>query len=155
MKTLKNFFSSIFAITFLFMSVNIAQALEIEYWQYTYKSRVAAIDKLIENFQSNNPGITIKHVNFPYADYRKKVAIAISSGDGPDLVQLYYGWLNDYRDGGLIQSLPQDTFPHSEIESNFFKMVSSMVFDDFLNCFQMISSIIFNDILNVFQWFPK
>ncbi len=129
MKTLKNFFSSIFAITFLFMSVNIAQALEIEYWQYTYKSRVAAIDKLIENFQSNNPGITIKHVNFPYADYRKKVAIAISSGDGPDLVQLYYGWLNDYRDGGLIQSLPQDTFPHSEIESNFFKMVSSMKVD--------------------------
>ena len=111
------------------MSVNIAQALEIEYWQYTYKSRVAAIDKLIENFQSNNPGITIKHVNFPYADYRKKVAIAISSGDGPDLVQLYYGWLNDYRDGGLIQSLPQDTFPHSEIESNFFKMVSSMKVD--------------------------
>jgi len=129
MKTLKNFFSSIFAITFLFMSVNIAQALEIEYWQYTYKSRVAAIDKLIENFQSNNPGITIKHVNFPYADYRKKVAIAISSGDCPDLVQLYYGWLNDYRDGGLIQSLPQDTFPHSEIESNFFKMVSSMKVD--------------------------
>ena len=111
------------------MSVNIAQALEIEYWQYTYKSRVAAIDKLIENFQSNNPGITIKHVNFPYADYRKKVAIAISSGDGPDLVQLYYGWLNDYRDGGLIQSLPKDTFPHSEIESNFFKMVSSMKVD--------------------------
>ncbi len=129
MKTLKYFFSSISAITLLFMSVNVANALEIEYWQYTYKSRVAAIDKLIENFQANNPGITIKHVNFPYADYRKKVAIAISSGDGPDLVQLYYGWLNDYRDGGLIQPLPKDAFPHSEIESNFFKMVSSMKVD--------------------------
>ena len=30
------------------------------------------------------------------ADYRKKVAIAVAAGDGPDLVQLYYGWLNDY-----------------------------------------------------------
>ena len=103
--------------------------MEIEYWQYTYKARVEAIDKLIANFEKANPDITVKHTSFPYADYRKKVSIAISSGDGPDLVQLYYGWLNDYRDGGLIQPLPKDTFPHDEIESNFFKMVSSMKVD--------------------------
>ena len=128
LKNIKLFLFSIIGLIFIFSSIT-ANAVEIEYWQYTYKARVEAIDKLIANFEKANPDITVKHTSFPYADYRKKVSIAISSGDGPDLVQLYYGWLNDYRDGGLIQPLPKDTFPHDEIESNFFKMVSSMKVD--------------------------
>ena len=128
LKNVKLFLFSIIGSIFIFSSIT-ANAVEIEYWQYTYKARVEAIDKLIANFEKANPDITVKHTSFPYADYRKKVSIAISSGDGPDLVQLYYGWLNDYRDGGLIQPLPKDTFPHDEIESNFFKMVSSMKVD--------------------------
>ena len=128
LKNIKLFLFSVFGSIFIFTSIA-ANAVEIEYWQYTYKQRVEAIDKLIANFEKANPDITVKHTSFPYADYRKKVSIAISSGDGPDLVQLYYGWLNDYRDGGLIQPLPKDTFPHDEIESNFFKMVSSMKVD--------------------------
>ena len=128
LKNIKLFLFSIIGSIFIFSSIT-ANAVEIEYWQYTYKARVEAIDKLIANFEKANPDITVKHTSFPYADYRKKVSIAISSGDGPDLVQLYYGWLNDYRDGGLIQPLPKDTFPHDEIESNFFKMVSSMKVD--------------------------
>ncbi len=128
LKKIKLFLFSIIGSIFIFSSIT-ANAVEIEYWQYTYKARVEAIDKLIANFEKANPDITVKHTSFPYADYRKKVSIAISSGDGPDLVQLYYGWLNDYRDGGLIQPLPKDTFPHDEIESNFFKMVSSMKVD--------------------------
>ena len=128
LKNIKLFLFSIIGSIFIFSSIT-ANAVEIEYWQYTYKARVEAIDKLIANFEKANPDITVKHTSFPYADYRKKVSIAISSGDGPDLVQLYYGWLNDYRDGGLIQPLPKDIFPHHEIESNFFKMVSSMKVD--------------------------
>ena len=128
LKNIKLFLFSLIGSIFIFSSIT-ANAVEIEYWQYTYKARVEAIDKLIANFEKANPDITVKHTSFPYADYRKKVSIAISSGDGPDLVQLYYGWLNDYRDGGLIQPLPKDTFPHDEIESNFFKMVSSMKVD--------------------------
>ena len=80
MKYLKKIFRfSLISLLSLFIG-NIANAVEIEYWQYTYKSRVAAIDKLIEKFEAANPGITVKHTHFPYADYRKKVAIAVSAG---------------------------------------------------------------------------
>jgi len=127
-KNIKLYLFSIFGSLFIFSSIS-ANAVEIEYWQYEYGARVEAIDKLIANFQSANPDITIKHTYFPYADYRKKVAIAVAAGDGPDLVQLYYGWLNDYRDTGLIQPLPKDVFSHDDIESNFFKMVSAMKVD--------------------------
>jgi len=103
-----------------------ARAVEIEYWQYFFEARVKAMDALIEKFEAANPGITVKHTHFPYADYRTKVAAAIPAGEGPDVVQLFYGWLNDYIDASLIQPLPASAFPAAEVESEFFPMVQAM-----------------------------
>ena len=66
-KWLKSVFALVIGSTSLIWS-GLAQAVEIEYWQYTYGSRVEAIDKLIESFEAANPGITVKHTHFPYAD---------------------------------------------------------------------------------------
>ncbi|MCY3875448.1 MAG: extracellular solute-binding protein, partial [Rhodobacteraceae bacterium] len=104
-----------------------AQAeVEIEYWQYFFDARVTAMEQLIENFESANPDIKVTMTHFPYADYRTKVAAAIPAGEGPDVVQLFYGWLNDYVAAELIQPLPNDAFPPSMIEDEFFPMVGAM-----------------------------
>lgn len=103
-----------------------AQAVEIEYWQYFFDARVDAMEQLIENFETANPDITVTMTHFPYADYRTKVAAAIPAGEGPDVVQLFYGWLNDYVEAELIQPLPADTFPVSQIDDSFFPMVQAM-----------------------------
>lgn len=103
-----------------------AQAVEIEYWQYFFEARVNAMDALIEAFEEQNPDITVRQTHFPYADYRTKVAAAIPAGEGPDVVQLFYGWLNDYIEADLIQPLPTDVFPASEVEAEFFPMVEAM-----------------------------
>lgn len=100
--------------------------VEIEYWQYVFEARVKAMDTLIENFEKANPGITVKMTTFPYDDYRTKVAAAIPAGQGPDVVQLFYGWLNDYVDAGLIQPLPAAMFPPEKIDAEFFPMVQAM-----------------------------
>ncbi|MGB3279626.1 MAG: extracellular solute-binding protein, partial [Pseudorhodobacter sp.] len=103
-----------------------AQAVEIEYWQYIFDARITAMDRLIANFQAANPDITVKQSTFPYADYRTKVAAAIPAGEGPDVVQLFYGWLNDYVQAELIQPLPADKFPAEKIDAEFFPMVGAM-----------------------------
>ncbi|MCH2095353.1 MAG: extracellular solute-binding protein [Rhodobacteraceae bacterium] len=103
-----------------------AQAVEIEYWQYFFDARVTAMEQLIENFEAANPDITVKMTHFPYADYRTKVAAAIPAGEGPDVVQLFYGWLNDYKAAELIQPLPTDAFPADQIDAEFFPMVAAM-----------------------------
>ncbi|WP_299773761.1 extracellular solute-binding protein [uncultured Tateyamaria sp.] len=103
-----------------------ASAVEIEYWQYYFDARVTAMEQLIENFEAANPDITVKMTHFPYADYRTKVAAAIPAGEGPDVVQLFYGWLNDYVAAELIQPLPADTFPTAQIDEQFFPMVQAM-----------------------------
>ncbi len=103
-----------------------AHAVEIEYWQYFFDARVTAMEQLIENFEAANPDITVTMTHFPYADYRTKVAAAIPAGEGPDVVQLFYGWLNDYVEADLIQPLPADTFPATMVDAEFFPMVQAM-----------------------------
>ena len=114
------------ATSTLALFASAAQAVEIEYWQYFFDARVTAMEQLIENFEAANPDITVKMTHFPYADYRTKVAAAIPAGEGPDVVQLFYGWLNDYKAANLIQPLPADTFNADSIDEEFFPMVSAM-----------------------------
>jgi len=119
----------IFAILGVSFALSTTQAraeVEIEYWQYFFEARVTAMDKLIENFEAANPGITVKTNHFPYADYRTKVAAAIPAGEGPDVVQLFYGWLNDYVDAKLIQPLPASEVSPEMIDKEFFPMVQAM-----------------------------
>lgn len=108
------------------LAMNAAGAVEIEYWQYVNQPRIDAMDILIENFQAANPDITVKHTTFPYADYQTKVAAAVVAGQGPDVVQFYYGWLDTFRNGQLIQPISAEAFPHAEIEAKFFPIVQAM-----------------------------
>lgn len=108
------------------LTAGAAQAVEIDYWQYAYETRVTTMDQLIANFQKANPDITVKQTTFPYADYQTRVVAANMAGKGPDVVQLFYGWLDKFVAGKLLQPLPTDTFPHDKIESDFFPIVEAM-----------------------------
>lgn len=103
-----------------------AFAVEIQYWQYVFDARIKAMDQLIANFEKANPDIKVTQTTFPYADYQTKVAAAITAGEGPDVVQFYYGWLHNFKTGQLIQPLPQDAFPAAQIEKDFFPIISAM-----------------------------
>jgi multiple sugar transport system substrate-binding protein len=83
-----------------------AQAVEIEYWQYFFKERVEAMDALIAQFEAANPGVKVKHTHFPYAQYRTKTAAAVPAGEGPTVMQLFFGWMREYAKAKLIQPLP-------------------------------------------------
>ena len=58
-----------------------------------------------------------------------KIAAAIPAGQGPDVVQLFYGWLQDYLKAKLLQPLPAELFPAAEIERDFFPLVKQMKVD--------------------------
>jgi multiple sugar transport system substrate-binding protein len=106
-----------------------AQTVEIEYWQYTFAQRVQAIDELIKRFEAENPTIKVRQTTVPYDDFRLKIAAAIPAGQGPDVVQLFYGWLQDYLKAKLLQPLPPEMFPAAEIERDFFPLVKQMKVD--------------------------
>ncbi len=106
-----------------------AQPVEIEYWQYTFKERVEAMDELIKRFQAANPDITVRHVTVPYDNYRTRIAAAVPAGEGPDVVQLYYGWLDAFMQAKLLQPLPKTVFDPATIDREFFPIVGNMKID--------------------------
>jgi multiple sugar transport system substrate-binding protein len=105
-------------------------AVEIEYWQYELDAKTKMVNELIPEFQAANPLITIKHVNFPYDDFRQQVAAAVQAGEGPDVLNVYFGWIPSYVQQQFLQPLPADLFPTATIESEFFPMVQAAKIKD-------------------------
>lgn len=101
----------------------------IEYWQYYFESKVALIDELIAEFEAANPGIKVNHQNFPYDSYQEKIAASVAAGEGPDIVNLFYGWVPKYVKSGVLRPLPAGSFSPEAIEAEFAPMVSINKFD--------------------------
>lgn len=97
----------------------------ITYWQYTFPSKVTEIKNLIQKFEAQNPNIKVVAQDFPYDQYNQKVTAAMHAGKGPDVLNLYYGWLPQYVKQGYLQPIPQDLMSTSEIESHYVPMIQA------------------------------
>lgn len=113
----------------LVMSATSFAQVTIEYWQYYYESKVKLVDELIKEFEAQNPDIKVKHITFPYDNFNEQVATAVSAGTGPDVLNIFYGWLPMYRVENFLQPLPEKYFPHEKIENDFIPMVSAVKMD--------------------------
>lgn len=111
-----------FVLGLMLLSPALAQTA-ITYWQYEYKSKVEAIDELIRRFEAENPGIRVVHQTFPYNAYAQKVASAIPAGQGPDVVNLYYGWLPTWVKAGYLVPLPEEFT--QRLDREFVKMAQA------------------------------
>ncbi|HEX2864104.1 MAG TPA: extracellular solute-binding protein [Deinococcales bacterium] len=105
-----------------------AEKVTLTYWQYQYDSKVAEINTLITAFEKANPDITVKQENFPYDSYIAKATSAVAAGQGPDVVNLYYGWLPQFTSGGYLQPLPTADFPPKQLESDIGPLMKASKF---------------------------
>ncbi len=101
----------------------------IDYWQYFYESKVNLMTDLIAEFEAANPGIKVVQTTFPYDSYQEKLAAAIAAGEGPDIVNLFYGWVPTYVKSGVLQELPAASFSAETIETEFAPLVQINKFD--------------------------
>ncbi|KZE73756.1 ABC transporter substrate-binding protein [Paenibacillus elgii] len=101
------------------------EKITIEYWQYQYPAKVELIAALIDEFQKKHPNITVKQTNFPYDQYNEKVATLVPAGKGPDIINLYYGWLPKYVSSGYLQPLPESAFSEEQIKKEYFPFVDT------------------------------
>jgi multiple sugar transport system substrate-binding protein len=101
----------------------------ITYWQYTFPAKVTEIKSLIQKFEAANPHIKVVAQDFPYDQYNQKVTAAMHAGKGPDVLNLYYGWLPQYIKQGYLQPIPQDLMSTSDIEKHFVPMIKASKID--------------------------
>ena len=130
---MKKAMSALVALLMLLMAVPFAGLAEdvvtIDYWQYFYESKVNLMTELIAEFEAANPGIKVVQTTFPYDSYQEKLAAAIAAGEGPDIVNLFYGWVPKYVKAGALQELPATSFSADIIESDFAPLVKINKFD--------------------------
>jgi multiple sugar transport system substrate-binding protein len=100
------------------------QKVPLIYWQYQFDSKVALVADLIKEFNAANPGIEVKQENFPYDNYIAKVKSSLGAGQGPDVVNLFYGWIPDWVAGGYLAPLPEQ-FPAKDLEASVGPLVKS------------------------------
>ena len=66
-----------------------AQEVTIEFWTIDLKAAFEDFfNEMIANYESENPGVTIKWVDVPYDDVQSKLVTAIAGGNAPDVVNL-------------------------------------------------------------------
>lgn len=99
---------ALFILTVLLGAALAQGQVTITYWQYDFKSKVEAVNELIKKFEAANPGIKVLHQTFPFDAYQQKVASSIPAGQGPDVVNLFYGWLPTWVKAGYLQPLPAE-----------------------------------------------
>lgn len=121
--------SLVFVFVLAFVAIASAEKVEITYWQYFYQTKKETIDVLIDLFEKENPDIIVNHITFPYENYNTKVAASVPAGVGPNVINLYYGWLPTYINADYLQALPEDVFNPEMIEKDFFPLVSAAKID--------------------------
>jgi multiple sugar transport system substrate-binding protein len=88
------------------------------YWQYQFDSKVNFVNELMAEFNQANPDIEVKQETFPYDSYIAKVKSAVGAGQGPDVANLFYGWIPDWVAGGYLQALPKNSFNTKTLEAS-------------------------------------
>jgi multiple sugar transport system substrate-binding protein len=119
---------AIAVLAFMLAAVAVsAEDITITYWQYFYESKVNLMTELIQKFEAQNPGIKVEQVTFPYESYLAKVAAAVPAGEGPEVINLFYGWLPLWVKSGYIQPLSPVDFSSDYFKNNFYPLVAESV----------------------------
>ena len=68
----------------------------VEFWG-VFDDRTA-FDKVIREFQTQNPGITVVYRQFSFEDYEREIVNALAAGTGPDIWMIHQTWLPKHID---------------------------------------------------------
>ncbi len=81
----------------------ISEPTTINWWHFwTDHSIKPAINQIIANFEKQNPNIKVKQTELTWSNGHEKIAIALSSNSGPDLLELGSDWIPEFVEAGRI-----------------------------------------------------
>ncbi len=78
------------------------------------------LDRMIEAFESANPGIKVKVETAPYDDYFTKLQTLVAGGKAPDAFELNYENFVSYASKGALADLTAMTKESPQLESRFY-----------------------------------
>lgn len=71
----------------------------------TSPERTEVLQKLVDDFEAANPGVTVEITSLPWGQAFEKLATMVSGGDIPDVVEMPDTWVALYGGSGQLASL--------------------------------------------------
>ncbi len=81
------------------------------------------VRSVISEYESANPGITVKYVRQSKEDYRERLTNALAKGTGPDIFRFHNTWVPMFK--SELDKLPNDTYSVIDFSSTFYPVAAS------------------------------
>ncbi len=93
----------------------------LSHWQHHSAGRAAAVEAFKEEFEGNNPNVTIDFQSIPWAEYWGKLAAGIAGGAGsaPDIFQIPMGLVEEYIAGDSLLPVAESVITPSQIAEDY------------------------------------
>lgn len=90
----------------------VTESVTIDWWHFwTDPAIKPTIEAIIADFQSENPNITVKTTELTWANGHEKIAIALASNAGPDLLELGSDWIPEFVEARRLVDLTANLSP--------------------------------------------
>lgn len=111
-----------FLVRFLTNSSNKEQSSgEIVWWGLWEDNQ--AIESLISDYQTKNPGIKIKYVRQSKEDYRERLTNALAKGNGPDIFRFHNTWVPMFK--ADLDKMPSSVYSATDFSNTFYPIATS------------------------------
>ncbi len=93
----------------------------LSHWQHHSAGRAAAVEAFKEEFEGNNPNVTIDFQSIPWAEYWGKLAAGIAGGAGsaPDIFQIPMGLVEEYIAGDSLLPVAESVITPGQIAEDY------------------------------------
>jgi multiple sugar transport system substrate-binding protein len=107
----------------------ITEPVTLEYWQVDFVGWDVAIAEVIKMFEAENPNIKVNYTPISYDEINEKIAAMVPVGQGPDVVNPFFGWVPLWAKSGFLAPLPEDMFPKQEIADTYLPVIEAQYYD--------------------------
>jgi ABC-type glycerol-3-phosphate transport system substrate-binding protein len=112
---------ALFAFQMFFGAKNQTQApsgpVTLTYWGLWEEEKI--VKPVIDEFQKENPNITINYIRASSQNYRTRTQTQIKASQGPDVFRIHNTWLGNGF-GGLLYPAPSEVFTLKEYQETFY-----------------------------------
>ena len=99
------------------------EAVTIEYWGLWEPN--AVMESILDEFETQNPGITVQYVSQSHRDYRERLQTAIVSKTGPDVFRFHASWTPMLA--RELAPLPSSVLTATDFESAFYPVARAQL----------------------------
>jgi multiple sugar transport system substrate-binding protein len=81
------------------------EPVTITYWHTMSDPETEQFEKVIDAFETANPGITVETTRYAWSDFKPALLTAIAGGEAPDTARMDIAWVSEFADQGALMQL--------------------------------------------------